>query len=289
VIMKSKIWTLSILLFAWQAKADIRVEDYSGEEVVLSSSARRIVSLAPHITENLFSVNAGQFIAATVEYSDYPEAAKTINRIGGFSSISIEKIIEVNPDLVIAWGSGNKQSLQTHLQQIGIPVYVDEPRKLDDIARSLVDFAVLTGQEEIGKAVARDYLDFLQAQKSINHKTTVFYQIWNSPLQTVNGEHLITNVIELCGGHNIYSTESTLAPNVGIESVLEKDPQFIIASGVSQEAPPWLADWKQYPNLTAVKKGNLHHIPPDYLQRQTLRIQTGVTMMCEILAKDNVQ
>lgn len=267
------------------AEAEIRVTDYNNTVIELDKPAMRIVSLAPHITENLFSVGAGEQIIGTVEYSDYPEAAKNIERIGGFSSLGIEKILELKPDLVIAWGSGNKQSLQDQLRKLGIKVYVDEPRRLNDIARSLKDFAMLSGHEQQSEDLIKNYLSLLDTLKRPKQSHSVFYQIWNSPLQTVNGEHLITEVIELCGGKNIFAAEPALAPTVSLESVLERNPQFIITSGMNAEAPTWLADWQQYSSLHAVKLGNVHHIPPDYIQRQTLRIQEGMRMMCDMLAE----
>jgi iron complex transport system substrate-binding protein len=282
-MMRIKLFGFLLIAFSALAKADIQVTDYSNTLVKLDNPAQRIVSLAPHITENLFSIGAGAQIVGTVEYSDYPEAAKNIERVGGFSSLGIEKILELKPDLVIAWGSGNNQSLQDQLRNLGLNVYVDEPRRLKDIARSLKDFARLSGHEVESDALITDYLSLLEQLKRSQQQHTVFYQIWNSPLQTVNGEHLITEVIELCGGKNIFSAEPTLAPTVSLESVLERNPKFIIASGMNAEAPEWLQEWQQFSSLQAVKLGNVKHIPPDYIQRQTLRIQEGMRRMCEIL------
>ncbi len=266
----------------------ITVQDFQGREVVLNQPAQRIVALAPHIVENLFSAGIGDRIVAAVSYSDYPEQAKAIPRVGGFSNFSVEAIVAFNPDLVITWASGNSSSgqLESQLTALGIPVYVSEPRQLEDVAEAIRDFGLLGGNQRVSEAEAASYLNRLQSLRQANQikpAVKVFYQIWNSPLQTLNGEHLINDVIGLCGGNNIFAEAPTIAPKVSIEAVLSRDPQVIVASGIGEQRPAWLDDWQDWPSLSAVQQSHLYFIPPDWSQRHTTRILKGAAMLCEQL------
>lgn len=266
----------------------ITVQDFQGREVVLNQPAQRIVALAPHIVENLFSAGIGDRIVAAVSYSDYPEQAKSIPRVGGFSNFSVEAIVAFNPDLVITWASGNSSSgqLESQLAALGIPVYVSEPRRLEDVAEAIRDFGLLGGNQPVSEAEAASYLNRLQSLRQANQikpPVKVFYQIWNRPLQTLNGEHLISDVIGLCGGSNIFAEAPTIAPKVSIEAVLSRDPQVIVASGIGEQRPAWLDDWQDWPSLSAVQQSHLYFIPPDWSQRHTTRILKGASMLCEQL------
>lgn len=278
----------SILLafssFAYaQAKS---VTDYQGREIQLERPAKRIVALAPHITENLFSIGAGSQIVATVEYSDYPEAAQTIPRVGGFNMSNVEKIIAFDPDLVIFWGSGNSPAVLKQLLRLNIPVYIDEPRQLDDIARSLRDFGELSGHRRQANVAAHGFLHslkMLEEKYAAKNSVSVFYQIWNEPLQTLNGSHITSNLIRLCGGKNIFAEEPGIAPVVSKESVIERNPEVILASGISDERPLWLDDWLDWPDIAAVKNKRLYFISANITQRHTLRMLEGARQLCAIL------
>ncbi len=263
--------------------ADIVVTDDVGRKVVLDEPAKKIIALAPHIVENLFSAGAGTKIIGAVEYSDYPEAAKKIQRVGRFDAVSIESILALAPDLVIVWGSGGGLKLVEKLESFGIKVYVDEPSSLDSIAKSIRHFAVLSGTKPQGELAAKNFTAALQEfKKNTSEKVelTVFYQLWSSPIQTVGGVHLISDAISVCGGDNIFSEAKSIAPKINIESILDKNPEVIIASGVNSDRPSWLDGWLEWPSLTAVKSSNLYHIPPDFIQRHTVRILRGVQLMC---------
>lgn len=278
------LWFLLLPTFAVADK--ISVVDYQGRAVELTSAAKRIVTLAPHATENMFSVGAGSQIVATVEYSDFPEAARRLPRVGGFNMSSVEKIVAYNPDLVIFWGSGNSQAVLKQLLRLKIPVYIDEPSKLEDIARSLRDFGMLSGHPQQGKAQAQHFLHDLEALRKFYSRekpVSVFYQIWNGPLQTLNGSHITSNLISLCGGRNIFAGEPGLAPVVSKESVINRNPEVILASGEGNERPAWLDDWLAWPDIAAVKHQRLYFISADIVQRHTVRMLDGAEQLCAML------
>ncbi len=264
----------------------IKVVDFSDQTIRLESPAKRVVALAPHIVENVFTAGAGDTLVGVVAYSNFPEQAKSLPLVGGYAKTNVEKIIELEPDLVIAWESGNSEESINRIKELGIPVYVDQPDTLEDIARSLRDIGALTGHDAISDSAADKFsskVQKLRQQYAAATPISAFYQVWNSPLQTINGSHIISDAIELCGGRNIYADEAVLAPVINIESILKRDPKAIIASGMSSARPEWLDDWKQWPSLTAVKENNLFFVDPDHIQRHTVRILLGIDSICEQL------
>ncbi len=278
---------LFVLLLATPAWSQaVSVVDFSGRTVLLDSPARRIVALAPHSVENLFSAGAGDKLVGVVSSSDYPPQARTLPRVGSFNAYSLEAIASARPDLIVMWGSGNGSGTRDKLEILGVPVYVSEPRQLADIPRDIRALGVLAGTQASSEPQARRIeqgLDSLRKRYSQRQPLTVLYEIWNDPLQTVNGEHLISQVIELCGGRNIFAQVAILAPRINIESVLALAPQAIIASGMSDSRPHWLDDWRRYPALPAVAHGGLFFVHPDLLERPTARVLLGAQALCEQL------
>jgi iron complex transport system substrate-binding protein len=264
--------------------ADIVVTDDSGDEIALGGSANRIISLAPNLTELLFAAGAGAKIAGTVRYSDYPAAAALIPRIGDSYNLDMEAIAAMNPDLVVLWLSGTGDAAWRRLKALGYTIYRAEPDTLEKIASSIRRLGRLGGTEATANANAERLLaeiDQLQQDYADRTSVSVFYQFWNQPLFTVNGRHLITRIIELCGGRNVFADLAPLTPQVSPEAILERNPDVIIASGDSAARPGWLDDWRRWPELTAVSNERLYSIPPDLIQRHTPRIIEGARMMCE--------
>lgn len=266
--------------------ASVQVTDFSGNIISLQSPAERIVALAPHIVENIYSAGAGAKLIGVMQYSDFPEQAKKLPIIGSFQKINYEKIIELNPDLIMVWESGNSHASTQRLMELGYKVYIDQPHNLADVAKSVEDIGLLTGNAAYANKIAKDYLEQVAKVKAEYRnapKVTAFYQVWNQPLQTINGKHIISDAIETCGGVNIYANEFAVAPVINIESILERDPQVIIASGVSESRPEWLDEWLKWPSLEAVKRGNLFFVNPNHVQRHTLRLLSGIESICEQL------
>lgn len=266
--------------------AQIEVTDYAGKQVELSKPAERVIALSPHIVENLYSAGAGDKIVGVVTYSNFPEQAQQIEVVGSYNNINHERILELNPDLIIAWQSNSNQDSINRLKELGFAVYIDQPKALADTAKSIRDFGILSGTSLIANAAANQYLSKLKQLKNrfaSAQTVSTFYQVWNRPLQTISAPHVINDVIELCGGRNIYADLFAVAPLINIESVLEINPQAIIASGVGQKRPDWLDEWKSWTSLTAVKNNHLFFVQPDYIQRYTVRILQGIETMCQQL------
>jgi iron complex transport system substrate-binding protein len=282
-----KLWLALLFLYVIAVPAQaITVQDFSGREVTLDQPAKRIVALAPHIVENLYSAGAGDKLVGVVSYSDFPDEAKNVPEVGTYNAFSLEQVLALNPDLVVMWGSGNGMQTLSTFEALGIPVYVSELRQLSDVPKSIRNLSQLAGTPAIGEAEAsriETELNALQRRYGEKRSLSVLYQIWNDPLQTVNGEHLISEIIALCGGHNVFGDASSLAPRVSIESVLLRDPDAIVASGMGEARPEWLDQWRAYPSLTAVADEALFFVNPDHLQRPSARIVLGARSLCQQL------
>ncbi|MCI0507032.1 MAG: cobalamin-binding protein [Gammaproteobacteria bacterium] len=276
-----------MLFFSVSANAEeIVVRDDLGNTVRLAQPAQRIISLAPHTTELLFAAGAGGKIVGVAEFSDFPPDAKSIQRIGNFATFDLERISLLKPDLIIAWHSGNPASALASLKQLGYPMFLSEPRTLKDIPATLIQLGKLAGSQAQAQTAADAYfaqLQHLKTRYAGQATLTVFYEIWNQPMMTVNGRHIITEVIEFCGGRNVFADMKVLAPTVAVEPVLVANPQVIIASSSEGEAPQWLNDWRQWTELDAVRYDNLFHVDADTINRHTLRILRGVEQICEAL------
>tara|TARA_B110000240_G_scaffold101194_1_gene114606 strand:- start:101 stop:964 length:864 start_codon:yes stop_codon:yes gene_type:complete len=282
-----KLWLALLFLSVIAVPAQaITVQDFSGREVTLDQPAKRIVALAPHIVENLYSAGAGDKLVGVVSYSNFPDEAKNVPEVGTYNAFSLEQVLALNPDLVVMWGSGNGMQTLSTFEALGIPVYVSELRQLSDVPKSIRNLSQLAGTPAIGEAEAsriETELNALHRRYGEKRSLSVLYQIWNDPLQTVNGEHLISEIISLCGGYNIFGDARSLAPRVSIESVLLRDPDAIVASGMGEARPEWLDQWRAYPSLTAVADEALFFVNPDHLQRPSARIVLGARSLCQQL------
>ena len=279
---------LVLLLVAVSPVGAIEVIDDAGQRIHLEQPARRLVSLAPHVTENLFSAGVGDRVVGTVNYSDYPEAARAIPQVGGYDNFNIELIHALKPDLIIAWQEGNQLIQVEQLQTLGYTIYIDYPRDFESRARRLArpcrNFGILTANEATADMAAGSLLDSMRDLRAVyggQDPVTVFYQVWSVPLITVNDRQIIGQSISLCGGTNIFARLDKLTPTVNLEDVLVADPEIIIASGMDEQRPEWLDEWNRWPFLRAVRDSHLYFIPPDIIQRHTVRLVEGTSLLCE--------
>ena len=273
---------LALFLCAGLAHAAVEVRDDYGHVVSLRGPARRIVSLAPHLTELLYAAGAGAQVVGALEHSDYPPEARSVPRVGSEAGIDIEALIGLRPDLVVAWPNAGSVRTVNRLAQLGLPVFRSEPRELADIARTLERFGVLAGTAERANQAAeafRERARTLEAHYSGGPKVRVFYQVWDRPLITVNGDHVISKVMRMCGGENVFAALPLIAPQIDREAVVSANPQVIISSGASLEG------WKAFPGLAAVKNAHLYAIAPDLIQRHTPRLLDGAERLCVLLER----
>jgi iron complex transport system substrate-binding protein len=276
--------TLFLLLCACQAGAAITVRDDDGVPVTVQQPARRIMSLAPHATELLFAAGGGDRIIGTVSYSDYPAAAKAIPRVGDNREVDLERIIAMKPDLLVVWLHGSTPRQIDALRQLGIPMFHSEPRKLDAIPDSVLRLGQLMGTEAVVQPAAaelRRQLDALAAKYAGRPPVRMFYQVWDKPLFTLNGVHIVSDSMRLCGGENIFGKLKTIAPTVGVEAVLQEDPEAIF--GTAEKNYGGVDLWRPYTTMKAVRSGNLFTLNGELLNRAGPRMIAGTAALCEKL------
>ncbi|MES2538491.1 MAG: cobalamin-binding protein [Pseudomonadota bacterium] len=281
-----KILFFAAFLMTLHASAAISVRDDNGNAVTLQRPAQRIVTLAPHATELVFAAGGGERIVGTVGYSDYPPAALAIPRVGDHKQLDIERIIALKPDLLVVWLHGNAERQLDHLRKLGIPLYYSEPHKLDSIADSVSRLGELMGtqqQAEKSAAQMRQELARLATQYRARPPVRVFYQVWGRPLYTLNGTHIISDVLRLCGGENIFAKLTITAPTVSIEAVLAENPEVLITGARRNKTREGLEIWEQYTTLQAVQRNNLFAIDGDLLSRAGPRLIAGAAVVCEKL------
>lgn len=271
------------LLAAGIAGAEVRATDDAGAEIVLAGPAQRIVSLAPHLTEQLFAIGAGSRIVATTDFADYPEQARKLPRVARAHNVDLERVAAAQPDLIVIWGSGFPPATVAALRRLGVPVYVDEPSSLDGIAGSMLRLGRLTAAAGAADAAARfrAAIGQLRDRYSSRPQVSVFYQVWAQPLMTLGGRHVLSEGLRACGARNVFEQLAPIAPQVSVEAVLAVDPQMIVTAEPGGTDRGGLDLWKRFPGQRAVAGGHLVTIDADRINRHTPRLADELAVLCE--------
>ena len=244
----------------------------------------RIVSLAPSLTEIAFAAGAGAALVGTVEYSDFPAAARTLPRVGDGWSVDVERVLALRPDIVLAWSSGTPEATIARLRGVRLRVVTVPTFRLADVPAALRLVGDLAGTRAIAETVAvqfEDEIRRLRTRRVGARPVTVFVQIDDEPLFTVNGRHVISEMLELCGGRNVFAELPQVAPTIDIEAVLARDPQVILSTDDTIADPQ--AVWRRWPQLAAVRAGAIYSMPSDTVTRATPRVVEGVRAICGAL------
>lgn len=281
-----------ILLWVVGSAYAVSVTDFLGHETKLLQPAQRIVALTPHATELLFSIGAGQQVVGAVEYSDFPEAAKEIPQVGNYAGLNIEAIVALQPDIIVYWPEGNPTRDIQRLKQLNMPLFASDPNTFIEIAADIKRFGALTGHDESSKKIAEEFLVKVERIALNNKKKEVlkvFYQVWDKPLLSQNGDTFISRVIHLCGGENIFADLRIKSPQVSIEAVLSADPDIILTGAILGQRPAWLNGWQRYSQLTAVKNKQLRTVDADVIHRPTLRLLDAAEQVCAVFDEARAQ
>jgi len=260
--------------------------DDVGQELCLPATAHRIVTLSPGATELIFAAGAGDRVVAVVNYSDYPPEALELPLVGSHTRVDMEALLALRPDLVITWVTGNPPAQMELLDELGIPTFAIEPRTFEGVSSVIERLATLAGTEQEGLAEAERFrvgITALSEQYRNAEPIPVFYQVWEQPLMTINNDHLIGKVLQLCGGVNVFGDMPRLVPRISAEVVLQADPHAILTGSVDGVSDDQLDSWKQYSELTAVKKNNLFFVPASPISRPTPRLLEATRIVCDYL------
>ncbi len=260
----------------------LRLTDDAGHEVALAHPAQRIVSLAPHLTELVYAAGAGNRVVAVGKYSDFPPDALTKPVISDAFAVNYEELTRLKPDLVLVWGSGTPERIKSKLRTLGFPVYEIEIRSVAGLADTLRSIGRLAGTEAVAQAraqaIAGDWAA-LEATYGRRKPVRVFYQLWDAPLMTLNGQHLISSAITACGGTNVFAELPMLTATVSWEVAVQRDPELVLGAASPGE-PAGAGRWAQFPQVSATRHGQFGHIEGDLIDRSGPRFVDGARELC---------
>lgn len=281
-------WSLAawmVVVMASAAPAFVAVDD-RGRAIEFMNPPKRIISLAPNITELLFAVGAGSRVVAASAYSDHPAAARALPKVADALGVDFERVLDLQPDLVIAWRSGNGRRVIERLERLGIRVFVTEPRRFADVERLLLVFGRITGDPLKGSSQAarfRQRVSSLRDRFASKPTMSVFYQLSQRPLMTINGEHMISELLALCGGDNIFADYRLIAPTVNIEEVMKRDADVILISSTVPNVDQVRERWLSMKELKAAKSRRVFIVDADLVDRQAPRLVQGAEQICRMI------
>lgn len=262
----------------------LEIVDDFGNEIKLDQPAERIISLAPSNTEILFAIGAGEKVIGVTTYDDYPEEALAIEKIGDFNGINIERIIELEPDLVINYGDGITEENQ-RLIEAGIPIAGFEPESIEEITDVIIRIGVLTGNAEEASALAEDMIDrkneIIEKLKDVDQKK-VFYEVWHEPLMAAGPGSFVDELIILAGGENIAADADSEYPQFDLEQLIERNPQvYITANDLPEKTIESIKERPGYAEIDAVKEDQLYLVDGNIMSRPGPRIIQALELIVE--------
>ena len=258
------------------------VVDDAGHAIDLAQPAHRIVTLAPHLTELAFAAGAGDEVIAVGRFSDYPPAALKLPVVSDAFNVDYEALARLKPDLVLVWGSGTPERTKAKLRELGWPVYEIEIRDVAGLADTLRNIGRLAGTAAIADARAKAITSDWAALKSDyagRRPVRVFFQLWDAPLMTLSGQHLISSAIAACGGRNVFGDLPTLTATVSWEVAVQRDPELIVTGGSPSE-PARPGRWASFAQVSATKHGEFARLDGDLIARSGPRFVDGARQMC---------
>lgn len=274
---------ISLLLLGCSA---LVLSDDNLSETAADKKIERIIALSPSSTEMLFDIGVGERVVGTVEYADFPDAAKGLPRIGSYAGLNIERIVALEPDLIVAWKSGNKQSDLEKLESLGLSVIYIDPKSMPAVRDDIQRLGKAVGEEALGKAASVRFDEKYQSlRRQYGNKAyvRVFYQLSYQPLRTVGADSWVEALIHDCNGDNIFASADAPYPVVSLESIIVKDPEVIILSSHTNAVGSREAVWERWPDISAVKNEAMIPINSSTLLRSGPRAVEGMALLCEAI------
>ncbi|GGL98941.1 cobalamin-binding protein [Pseudomonas asuensis] len=250
---------------------------------ILSQAAERIISLAPSMTDIVLELGAEARLMGVLDAGERPASLASLPSVGRYGQINIEQIVALRPDLILLWPGAVPPAQREQLQQLGYPIEVLDVHRLDELADGLARVGQVVGVPDEGRRLAvqfREQLTVMRTRYQRLPPVRVFYQVWDKPLYTIGNTQIINDAIQVCGGKNIFADLPQPAPQVGIETVLTRDPDVILAMNQAQ-----LQHWGQWPTLKAVARQHLWAVEDKRLERPSYGMLNAVARLCELLNK----
>ena len=247
-----------------------------------AAAVERVVSLAPSLSEIVVELDSADLLVGVLDAGERPPALESVPSVGRYGQLDMERLLSLKPDLLLLWPGSVGPAQREQLSRLGIPTYVAEPHSLNQLTTQIEDIARQLGRAERGQALATDLrrqLDGLRQRYRREVPLRVFYQVWDQPLYTVGGGQIISDALEVCGARNVFADLRLPAPQVSIESVLERNPEVILASSQAQ-----LDAWKAWPQVTAVSQGQLLRVIDKGLERPSGQMIQATAALCRLIA-----
>jgi len=277
-----------VLFFSISHSTERTFKDEVGREVAVPFSPKRIVSLAPNITETLFSLGLDEEIVGVSIHCNFPEKAKTKVRVGSYITLDYEKIISVKPDLIIATGVGNTRDMVDRLEQLGLSTYVIYPKNFEDILQSIIHIGQVVNREKEARAIVEGIKKRSQRVVELTRdlpRPKVFVQIGDAPMVIAGKGSFTDDLIRIAGGENIAGKDKEVYPRIGMEEILKRSPEVIVISSMNPTGDyrKILQEWNRWKTIPAVKNGRVHVINSDLIDRPSPRIIEGLEELARIL------
>jgi iron complex transport system substrate-binding protein len=277
--------TLILVIAACERKSGDHPIESTGPETS-SGTSSRIITLAPNLAELMFAVQAGDKLVGISAYTDYPPAAVDLPVVSDAFMVDQEQLALLKPDLLLAWKNGTPRHVIDQLREAGFRVEVIQTDSLDDVATAILRIGELTGNSKPAAIAASQYrqqIQHLADRYSSSEQIEVFYQIASRPLYTINAAHYISELLNLCGGRNIFDDLGELAPMVDVEAVISRNPEVMLAATDSTQAA--FDVWDHWPELAANRYGNRFFVPAAEIGRATPRLVIAGEAVCEALVE----
>ena len=253
---------------------------------------QRIITVAPHLSEVVEAAGGANRLISVSAYSNFPESVKKLPITSDARSIDLEKMKSLRPDLIIYWRGGTPESQIESIKKTftSIQAVSIEPKKLTDIANDIETIGKLLGTEAIAKKNADAFRAQItelkhQYQNKNKRKVRVFYQVWAQPLMTLNQDHLIADIINICGGEQLFAKEKLLVPTVSREAVVKANPEIIFTAVDTQQMKTDWSMWSSIPQLAATQRKAFIDIDGDMISRPSTRIMQGAKKICSEIDK----
>jgi iron complex transport system substrate-binding protein len=281
-------WLFALLLSTQCLAADParRVTDDTGATVVVDATACRIVSLAPGTTAMLYAAGAGSCLIGTIAHSNEPEQAANLPVVGDAETLDFERLLAMRPTAAVVAVDVVQRVRIDRLRALGIPVYQVHVTRLDGMPESVRRLGALAGTEAAAGRAADALmaeLESLRAKYRGRPPLRVLYQIWDKPIYTIGGRHVINDALRLCGARNVFDDLSTAAPAITREAVLARDPQLIVASAPPEPAGSWLDEWRRFGSLSAVRGGRLVAYSDERIDRMGPSVIAATASLCSVV------
>ncbi|MBS7664104.1 cobalamin-binding protein [Pseudomonas lalucatii] len=246
-------------------------------------AVERVVSLAPSLSEIVLELGAAELLVGVLDGGERPVALAHLPSVGRYGQLEMESLLKLQPDLVLLWPDSISPAQRQQLVAFGIPLLVTEPRDLSHLAEQFAEIGARLGRGEQGQLLRRRFnerLAELRTRYRRERPLRVFYQIWDKPLYTIGGRQIISDALRLCGAENVFADLALPAPQVGIEAVLQRDPEVILAGSGAQ-----LDGWRRWPGLAAVRRNQLWPVPDKGLERPSFQMLAATEKLCQQLAE----